>query len=49
MTKRPSQRKDAPSPAKAREILRDGTAQGHPLTQKQKALFHAIAAKGRKR
>jgi len=28
---------------KAKEILRDGTAQGHPLTKKQKRFFGAIA------
>lgn len=49
MSKQPSQRKDAPSPAKAREILRDGTAQGHALTSKQKAFFGAVAAKTRKK
>lgn len=31
------------SQAKAKEILRDGTAQGHPLTKKQKGFFGAIA------
>lgn len=31
------------SSAKAREILRDGTAQGHPLTRKQKRFFGAVA------
>lgn len=49
MSKTPSQRKDAPSPAKAREILRDGTAQGHPLTGKQKRFFGAVAGQGKKR
>ena len=49
MAKLPSKRKDAPSPAKAREILRDGTAQGHPLTPKQKGFFGALAGKGKKR
>jgi hypothetical protein len=29
--------------AKAKEILRDGTAQGHSLTEKQKGFFGAIA------
>jgi hypothetical protein len=28
---------------KAKEILKDGTAQGHPLTKKQKRFFGAIA------
>jgi len=48
MSKKPSQRKDAPSPAKAREILRDGTAQGQPLTGKQQRFFGAVAS-GKKR
>lgn len=48
MAKRPSQRKDAPAPAKAREILRDGTVHGQPLTSKQKGYFGAIAAKAKK-
>jgi hypothetical protein len=47
-TKKPSQRKDAPSPAKAREILRDGTAQGQPLTPKQRGFFGAVAALAKK-
>ena len=46
---KPSQRTNAPSPAKAREILRDGTAQGQPLTSKQRGFFGAIAAKTKKR
>lgn len=29
--------------AKAKEILRDGTAQGHPLTPKQRRFFGAVA------
>lgn len=49
MSKKPSQRKDAPSPAKARQILRDDSAQGHPLTKAQKGFFGAIAAKTRKK
>lgn len=49
MSTKPSQRKDAPSPAKAREILKDGTAQGQPLTAKQKGFFGAVAALGKKR
>lgn len=48
MPKKPSQRKGAPSPTKAREILRDGTAQGHPLTSKQKGFFGALAGMGKK-
>jgi hypothetical protein len=48
MAKKPSQRKDAPSPQKAREILRDGTAQGHVLTSKQRGFFAAVAALGKK-
>lgn len=30
--------------AKAKEILRDGTAKGRPLTKKQKAFFGAVAS-----
>lgn len=33
------------SPAKARQILRDGEAQGHPLTAKQQRMFGAAAGK----
>jgi hypothetical protein len=29
--------------AKAKEILTDGTAQGHPLTSKQERFFGAVA------
>jgi hypothetical protein len=47
MPKKPSQRKDAPSPGKAREILRDGTVHGQPLTRKQMGFFGAIAAKAK--
>lgn len=32
------------SPAKAKEILRDGTAHGKKLTKKQKGLFGVIAS-----
>jgi hypothetical protein len=46
--KKPSQRKDAPSPTKARTILRDGTVRGQPLTAKQQGFFGAIAAKAKK-
>jgi len=35
------------SPEKAKEILRDGTAQGHPLTPKQKKYFGFIAGGGK--
>lgn len=45
--KQPSQRKDAPSPQKARTILRDGTVHGQPLTTKQKGYFGAVAAKAK--
>jgi hypothetical protein len=46
MAKRlPSQRTDAPTKAKAREILHDGTVHGHPLTAKQRGFFGAIAGK----
>jgi hypothetical protein len=48
VSKKPSQRKDAPAPAKAREILRDGTAQGQPLTSKQRGFFGAVAALAKK-
>jgi hypothetical protein len=48
MAKKPSQRKDAPAPAKARQILRDDSVRGHPLTEKQRGFFGAIAAKARK-
>lgn len=48
MAKQPSQRKDAPAPAKARQILRDDRVHGQPLTAKQKGYFGAIAAKARK-
>ena len=49
MATKPSQRKDAPSPTKARQILRDNSAQGHPLTKAQKGFFGAIAGKGKKK
>jgi hypothetical protein len=42
--KPPSQRTDAPPPAKARAILRDGTVHGHALTAKQVGYFAAVAA-----
>lgn len=44
---KPSARKDAPPPAKAREILRDGTVHGKELTSKQKGYFGAIAGKAK--
>lgn len=44
MTKKPSQRTDAPSPTKARTILRDGTVHGQALTKAQKGFFGAVAA-----
>jgi hypothetical protein len=46
--KKPSQRKDAPAPSKAREILRDGTVHGQPLSKAQKGFFGAVAAMSRK-
>ena len=48
MSKKPSQRKDAPPPAKARQILHDKEVRGHPLTSKQKGYFGAIAGMARK-
>lgn len=48
MIKKPSQRKDAPSPAKARQILHDQEVRGHPLTHKQQGYFGAIAKKAKK-
>jgi hypothetical protein len=47
MSKKPSQRKDAPTPGKARQILHDQEVRGHPLTRKQQGYFGAIAAKAR--
>lgn len=47
--KQPSERKGAPSPAKAREMLRDGTAHGKPLTTAQKGMLGAIAGKSKKK
>lgn len=44
MAKRPSQRPDAPSPQKARQILADKEIRGHPLTTKQQGFFGAVAA-----
>lgn len=34
------------SPEKAKKMLRDNSAQGHPLTPKQKGLFGLIAGGG---
>jgi hypothetical protein len=48
MAKRPSQRKDAPAPAKARQILKDDSVRGHPLTAKQTGFFGALAGMGKK-
>ena len=47
-------KKVAPSPAKAREILRHGEVKGHPLTEPQKDYFGSRAGgapvkKGKKR
>jgi len=36
-------------PKKARKMLREGQAQGHKLTGKQKRLFGALASGKRKR
>jgi hypothetical protein len=45
---KPSQRKTAPSPTKAREILHDQTVHGQPLTRKQQGFFGAILSKAKK-
>jgi len=45
MSKKPSQRKDAPSPTKARQILHDKSVRGHPLTSAQRGFFGAIASR----
>lgn len=37
------------SQAKAKQMLRDNSAQGHPLTKKQKGLFGLIASGKRPR
>lgn len=42
----PIMRKGGLTSSKAKEILRDGTAQGHPLTEKQKKYFGYIAGGG---
>ncbi len=36
-----AKKKKGPSAAKAKEILKDGTAQGKPLTKRQKRFFGA--------
>lgn len=43
----PSARKSAPSPTKARQILRDGTVHGKPLTGKQERFLGAVAGKAK--
>lgn len=44
MARKTTQPRKAPvSVAKAKEILRDGTVHGKPLTQKQKGFFGRIA------
>jgi hypothetical protein len=48
MAKRPSQRKGAPSPTKARQILHDKEVRGHELTERQRKFFGALASKGRR-
>jgi len=37
------------SSTKAKEILRDGTVHGHPLSKKQRGLFGAAAGRAKKR
>ena len=48
MAKKPSERKGAPSPTKARQILHDQEIRGHPLTRKQQGYFGAIVSKAKK-
>lgn len=36
-------KRTGPSPAKAKEMLKDGSVQGHSLTDKQKKFFQAVA------
>lgn len=43
--KKPSSHADI-SPEKAKKILEDGSVRGHPLTDKQKGFFGAIAGRG---
>ena len=45
--KLPSRRKGAPTPTKARKILREGRVKGQPLTKKQRGFFGAVAGKRR--
>lgn len=45
----PSKRTNAPSPQKARQILRDKEIRGHPLTPKQRGFFGALAGLGTKK
>lgn len=45
---RPSERRGAPSPAKAAEMLHNPPG-GKPLTRKQRGLFGAIAGKARRK
>ncbi len=40
---------DRINPAKAKEILRDGTAHGHPLSPKQKGMLGAAAGRSNKK
>ena len=46
--KRKPSSKSKLTPAKARKMLKDGTAQGKPLTKKQKGFFGAVASKAKK-
>ena len=46
--KRKSQPSSNVSPEKAREILKDGSVHGHPLTEKQRGMFGAAAGRDRK-
>ena len=39
-------RKRGLSPGKARKMLHDNSAQGHPLTNKQRGLFGLVAGGG---
>ena len=49
MAGKPKERKSGPSPSKAREMLRDGTVHGQPLTKAQKGYFGAIASLSRRK
>lgn len=46
--KLPSRRKGAPTPTKARKMLREGEAHGKKLTKKQKGFLGAIAGRDKK-